>query len=59
MLAFLETVDAEDSDKALPLFEEKTHVLLFFKYYNPVFRVMSYCGHLYVPTNAIPSKKFF
>ena len=56
MLTFLETADPELEEKILPPFDEKTQVLLFFKYYNPRTKVMAYCGHLYVPMNQVPSK---
>ena len=56
MLAFLETVDPEADQQVLPVYDEKTHVLLFFKYYNPKTRIMAYCGHMYVPLTEVPSK---
>lgn len=58
MLTFLETADPELEEKILPPFDEKTQVLLFFKYYNPRTKVMAYCGHLYVPMNQVPRDLF-
>lgn len=55
MLAFLETVDPESNQQVLPVYDEKSHVLLFFKYYNPKTKVMAYCGHLYVSLTDVPS----
>ena len=56
MLAYLETVSPEVANEALPPFDEKEQVLLFFKFYDPKTSIMSYVGHLYISLKTAPSK---
>jgi len=64
MLAFLETVDVEScgagatTNTSLPDFDSKNEVNLFFKYYEPATKTMSYCGHAYVDLRSVPSSLF-
>lgn len=58
MLAYLETVDVESGATALPDFDAKHEVNLFFKYYEPRTKTMSYCGHAYVDLRSLPSSLF-
>ena len=58
MLAFLETVNVETENLSLPDFDSQNEVLLFFKYYNPRTKILSYCGHAYVPLKSQPSALF-
>ena len=55
MLAFLETIDPSSNPQVLPAYDDKTQVLLFFKYYNPRAKLMAYCGHYYVTLSEKPS----
>ena len=45
---FVETVKPDDGMRVLPNFDKDTDVLLFFKYYDPKGKRMSYCGHHYM-----------
>ena len=58
MLAFLETIDVETGATALPDFDNKNEVNLFFKYYNPRLKTLAYCGHAYVDLRSHPSSLF-
>lgn len=58
MLAFLETLDVESGLDSLPDFDSKNEIILFFKYYNPRTKVMSYCGHAYVDLKSQPCSLF-
>jgi len=58
MLAFLETIDVETGATALPDFDNKNEVNLFFKYYNPRLKSLAYCGHAYVDLRSQPSSLF-
>ncbi|XP_070580003.1 ubiquitin carboxyl-terminal hydrolase 7-like [Ptychodera flava] len=46
---FLETVDAESGNAALPPFDKDSDVLLFLKLYDAKTKSISYCGHIYLP----------
>lgn len=58
MLAFLETVNVESGESSLPDFDSKNEVNLFFKYYDPRTKIMSYCGNAYVDLKSQPSSLF-
>jgi len=58
MLAFLETINVESEMDSLPKFDSKSEIILFFKYYNPETKVMSYCGHAYIDLKAQPTSLF-
>ncbi|XP_066936124.1 ubiquitin carboxyl-terminal hydrolase 7-like [Clytia hemisphaerica] len=58
MLAFLETIDVESGATSLPDFDTKNEVNLFFKFYDPRTRTMSYCGHSYVDLRSLPTSLF-
>ena len=58
MLAYLETIDVESGETSLPDFDNKNEVNLFFKFYNPQLRTLSYCGHSYVDLRSQPSSLF-
>jgi len=58
MLAFLETIDPSSNQLVLPPYDNKSQVLLFFKYYNPRTGIMAYCGHLYVTLSERPRDLF-
>ncbi|KXJ26613.1 Ubiquitin carboxyl-terminal hydrolase 7 [Exaiptasia diaphana] len=46
---FIETVDPENGHIALPSYNKRTDVLLFFKYFDPIQKTISSVGHLYLP----------
>lgn len=58
MLAFLETVNVDSGLDALPEFDTKNEIILFFKYYNPATKTMSYCGHAYIDLKSQPTSLF-
>ncbi|XP_065658399.1 ubiquitin carboxyl-terminal hydrolase 7 isoform X4 [Hydra vulgaris] len=58
MLAFLEMLSPDSDCTSLPDFDSSNEVILFFKYYNPKYKTMSYCGHHYVNLHSTPSSLF-
>ena len=58
MLAFLEMLPPDSGCTSLPDFDSSNEIILFFKYYNPRYKTMSYCGHHYVNLQSMPSSLF-
>ena len=46
---FVETVSPEHPLQTLPSFHKENDVLLFFKRYDPCSKMISFCGHHYMP----------
>ncbi|XP_018496359.1 ubiquitin carboxyl-terminal hydrolase 7 [Galendromus occidentalis] len=47
---FIETINPENNEMALPFYDRETDVLMFFKLYDPYEKRLSYIGHQYTPT---------